>query len=225
MSSAKLTLIGINRFFNNLDQDLFKDIVIPASIDKELLTNNMLMQGGEFEVLYADPYFMQKAIGIVSRKWYPTFIKWVTAMNAEFNPIENYDRYEDTVLTNKGTVKNTGTQTSDGSYEDHPDAHNENDGEGKVSAYNSSDYEPNSSDHNEGHSWADNVGSNHNMRQDNLTQTNDITNKTIAHIHGNIGVTTSTALLNEYISLYGSFNIIEAMTDVLLKELVIPIYD
>ena len=91
MAAAKMTLIGLYRW----DNTLFNDMNLPAGIDKDLLVDSLLMRGGEFEVLYADPDFMKMSIGIWSKKWYRTFAEWLRGTHATWNPIYNYDRYED----------------------------------------------------------------------------------------------------------------------------------
>ena len=96
MSLAKLTMMGMNTFLNQMyDQTLFDLMQLPEGIDKEVLCDNIMLQGGEFEVLYADPAFMRNAIGMWSKKCYNTFLKWITAQSLEYNPLENYDRMED----------------------------------------------------------------------------------------------------------------------------------
>lgn len=103
MSTMKVTLIGLNKFLHDRDDDLFKNLTVPEGIEKDTLTNNILLRGADFEVMYADPYFMQDAIGLWSRKWQRTFIKWVDALAIEYNPLENYDRIEDyTDTLNRG---------------------------------------------------------------------------------------------------------------------------
>ena len=92
MSMAKMTLIGMN----NYDPDLFKDAFFPASIDKDLVVNALLMQGGEFEVLYPNPDFMKQSIKVWCAKWYRTFAEWYKGTQASWNPIYNYDRMEET---------------------------------------------------------------------------------------------------------------------------------
>ena len=91
MAAAKMTLIGLYRW----DNTLFNDMVLPAGIDKDLLVDSLLLRGGEFEVLYPDPDFMKMSIGIWSKKWYRTFSEWLRGTQATWNPIYNYDRYED----------------------------------------------------------------------------------------------------------------------------------
>ena len=57
MSTIKTTLIGANTYFENLEDDLFKNLELPEGLDKDVLTQNILLEGGEFEVLYANPIF------------------------------------------------------------------------------------------------------------------------------------------------------------------------
>ena len=95
MSAAKLTLLAFNSFMVANNDDLFSLLTLPEGIDKDTLTGNILLRGGEFEAVYSDPYFIQNAIGIWSSKWYRTFDKWITALALEYNPLENYDRMED----------------------------------------------------------------------------------------------------------------------------------
>ena len=92
MSLSKMTLIGMN----NYDPDLFKDAFFPDGIDKDLVINALLMQGGEFEVLYPNPDFMKQSIKVWCSKWYRTFAEWYKGTQASWNPIYNYDRMEET---------------------------------------------------------------------------------------------------------------------------------
>ena len=63
MSDAKITLLGFSRWMNDNSDDLFKAFDdLPTGIDRDVLVNNILLRGGEFEVIYSDPYFMQESI-------------------------------------------------------------------------------------------------------------------------------------------------------------------
>lgn len=95
MSKAKITLIGFYNYMRSVNDDLFKNLHTPTGIDKDLLVNNILLKGGEFEVLYAEPYFYQNMIGVWSDKWQRTMEKWINALSIDYNPLENYDRMED----------------------------------------------------------------------------------------------------------------------------------
>ena len=95
MAKAKITLIGFYNYMLSVNDDLFKNLSTPTGIDKDLLVNNILLKGGEFEVLYAEPYFLQNMIGVWSAKWQRTMERWINALSIDYNPLENYDRMED----------------------------------------------------------------------------------------------------------------------------------
>lgn len=95
MATAKITLIGFYNYMISVNDDLFKNLSTPTGIDKSLLVNNILLKGGEFEVLYAEPYFLQNMIGVWSQKWQRTMERWINALSIDYNPLENYDRMED----------------------------------------------------------------------------------------------------------------------------------
>ena len=92
MSSAKLTLIGMYDY----DNTIFSELVMPEGIDKDLFIQALLIQGGEFEVLYPQPAFMKYSIKVWSSKWFRTFSEWLRGTQQKWNPIFNYDRFEST---------------------------------------------------------------------------------------------------------------------------------
>ena len=91
MATAKWTLLGMY----NYDNTIFNEMILPAGIDGDLLKQSLLIEKGEFEVLFPDPVFMKNAIKIWSSKWFRTFSEWLKGTQAEWNPIYNYDRYEE----------------------------------------------------------------------------------------------------------------------------------
>ena len=105
MSTAKMTLIGMY----NYDNTLFANLTMPEGINKNDVINSLLLQGGEFEVLYPRPDFMKYAIGAWSVKWERTFAEWLRGTQASFNPIHNYDRIEDIRDEHYGTHAHTET--------------------------------------------------------------------------------------------------------------------
>lgn len=120
MSLAKVTLYGFHRHMELMDDNLFSKMELPENINKEILIDNILVRGGEFEVIYADPYFMQDVIGMWSHKWKWTFEHWLEALKNvdNFNPLENYDRTEEWENTSKGSSKsNSDSRTSVTAYD------------------------------------------------------------------------------------------------------------
>ena len=151
---ATLTMIGLY----NYDPTIFENLTFPTGIDKDLAVNEILMKCGEFELIYPDLDFMKYQIDNWGKKNYFTFDKWVTALAEEFNPLHNYDRYEEyedshsrassdrseTGRVNTGSVSQNGTTDTTGNAATSNSAHTENDAEVKrdVSAYDSSTYQP-----------------------------------------------------------------------------------
>lgn len=107
MSTIKLTTIGLY----NYDNTLFEGLTFPAGIDKDIAVNEILMRSGEFEVLYPDPAFFKTQIEMWGKKHYRTFSKWVEGLAEEFNPIYNYDRYEEYQDEKRGTDSRTGSSS------------------------------------------------------------------------------------------------------------------
>ena len=112
MSIMKVTLIGMENYLNDNEKSLFDNVTFPEGITKDDVINNILLQGGEFEPIYADPYFLRDAIGLWSRKHNRTFSKWIEVLNMDYNPLENYDRIEDWTDTENGGVSSSGRTDS-----------------------------------------------------------------------------------------------------------------
>ena len=207
MSVSKITLIG----FNNYYEHLWDELTLPSGINKELLINNILLRGGEFEVLYSDPEFMMHAIGVWSNKWQRTFEKWLKALSEEYNPLHNYDRHE--IYTDNRDINRTENATGADSSTSSGSGNTEN----KVSAYDVATYQP--------HDEADtsSTGSTTSNSLTNATgKTSDVL-KHDAHLYGNIGVTTSQQMLKDELDI-DTWNIYEHITDLFLNEFAIYIY-
>ena len=208
MASAKMTLIGMNTFFYNMNDDLFKNLSLPEEIDKQTLTDNILLRGGEFEVLYANPSAMQSLIGIWSSKMQPTFTRWSEALAIEYAPLENYDRHEQWNDHQEGTgssdsTGSVSTTTSDTS-------------ELTKSAFNESGYSP--------YEKTTNSGTLGNSTTDGTDTEMENDSAHLGWIHGNIGVTTSQQMLEAELNL-GYWNIYEKISELFLQEFTIPVYE
>lgn len=195
MATMTMTLIGV---YNN-DPGLFDDITLPDGIDKSIFINNLLFKSGEFELVYADPVFMKSLFPTWSDKWYRTFSEWLRGTQASWNPIENYDRYEES--SDGGTSSGTDSTSASSSGHD----------EGKVSAYDSSGYQPSTYDEN-----SSTTGSS-------STTSGSFDNTHSSHIHGNIGVTQASDMLRAFYDI-SQWNLYDHMADVFISEFLIPVY-
>lgn len=167
-----------------------------------------------------------------------------------FNPIENYDKFEDvsmkkigvdTATDNLGVLNTTNTygeQTNTSVQGAQTDSFTSGAKvttvEEAVSAFNSSDYSnANKSTTNDG---AQTNGSTSGARTDSSTLASHTDSSVIAakedvhaqvynnelitktHTHGNIGVTTATAMLTEASEYYSNWNFFNKLVDLILKE-------
>ena len=91
----RMTLIGLYNYENTFERDLFRNLSLPAGFDKPTFINSLLLEHGEKCVLYTDPDFFVSAIGMWSAKHSLELSRIYEALVAEYNPIYNYDRYEE----------------------------------------------------------------------------------------------------------------------------------
>lgn len=100
-----------------VNETLFSDMVMPDGMDasdREIIVDNILNEYAELEVIYPDPVFMKDAIKKWSRKEVCTWQRIFNAAKAEYNPIENYNRTEESEETgsSSGKESHSGTDTS-----------------------------------------------------------------------------------------------------------------
>ena len=296
----RLTLIGLYNYEQQFERDLFSSLTLPAGYDKPTFVNTLLLEHGEKCVMYTDPAFMRSAVGIWSGKWQLELSRIFEALTAEYNPIYNYDRYEESddgrgkSYTSKVTGgATTSSQTDEGragestsiadtslnssSAEESESKHKAKDtpkydvtneqitsanNEHQVSADNSSTYQPESKDIlNSGKTKTNTDGATQDLDEstnstDNTsssqsgntntttansenaststhgetTNTNNVedseteTNSHRAHLFGNIGVTTSAAMVNEVVLQRMNKNLYEIATGLFAKELLIGLW-
>ena len=101
------------------EETLWNEMVLPTGMtadDKEIITDNIILECAELEILYTDPWFMRKAIGSWSKKELPTWERIYQASLETYNPIENYNRTEVTTEsgTDSRTESGTGSETHSG---------------------------------------------------------------------------------------------------------------
>lgn len=247
MSLAKITLLGMNNWMVDSDDDLFKELYLPDGMDKSQLVNAIMYKGAEFEVLYGDPYFIQSMIAIWSDRWYPTFERWYKALSIEYNPLENYDRREDWTDAGSRNRSNTGSVNSANSIQNSEKQKDRNSlnslsssdtkdtNEHTVSAYDSSTYQPDNKDekstkdNNTTASISDADRSiNGSTNAVNTSQSRDSESENTGNIHsgrthGNIGVTTSQQMLQAELDI-ARFNLYDEAADLFLQEFCVYTY-
>lgn len=99
----------------NYDPTLFANMEFPTGFttqEADNLINSIIMETAELEVLYSSPVFMKTIIGVWSKKELPTWNRIYAAAQAEYNPIENYDRQETSSDTATASRQHSGTDTT-----------------------------------------------------------------------------------------------------------------
>ena len=179
MLQPRLTLYGMYQY----DPTLFDGVVLPDGMDKTLMINQIIRQSGDLFPYYQVPPQVKTAITEWFARRKGNFAKLWQGFTAEYNPIENYDRQEDSTETPNitHTLSNSGQDASTN--------------EADVQGYNGTDYVPNSRTKSSGTSST------------NGTDTESGTRTYTSRIHGNIGVTTSAQMLEGELALRKSMDI------------------
>ena len=224
----RLTLIGLYNF----DSSLFDSLTLPEDFDKQTFIDSLLIEHGEKCVLYSNPDFMKYSIGAWGRKWALELERIAQALKAEYDPIYNYDRHEE--YTDNEGRKLTSTTNAGHKATDSPDfdvIRETNDNavtENQTSAYNSSSYQPESKTIVDGgKETATTKGKTQNLAETSNSKTDDAETRNFshkAHLYGNIGVTTSAAMVSEVVQQRFKYNLYGTAARLFANELLIGIY-
>lgn len=188
-------------------ENVFEDVSNPLET-----SNTSLL---EEELTVNTDIFLQTANTSINNLW--------KLESVNFSPIENYDRYEDITTTRSGnentefakagteteitttagniinSLKNNQTETT----KNEPTSYTTNLVDTSTTEY-SGDADTSTTFYDDLKNTKENTYAN---RKDTTTHTyNNIKDKHEAHIHGNIGVTTATAMMTEYVDFYSTYN-------------------
>ena len=98
---AILSILG----FLKTDDNFFENFHIPEGVEKETLIARIIAECAELEVAYSSA----KTFKYIMERWsfsrVDAWKRMYTALTAEYSPIENTDKYEETTL---GPVENSG---------------------------------------------------------------------------------------------------------------------
>lgn len=200
---STLTILGLY----NYDNSIFDNLITPPGISMDSVTENILVELGEIEVLFASAPFMKMAIGIWARKNYMVWEKMYNTTILDYNPIENYDRIEDFTDTETRNLSasltgNDSTVTNSNSTD-------------TVAGFNSA-------------SLVDSAGNLTTGKQDNTAVSNTTDTGTVGSVHsgrthGNIGVTTTQQMLEQERNIV-KFNVIDYIIDDFKNRFCILVY-
>ena len=212
MDNIRIPLLSLY----NYDASIFDGLILPEAIDRETLIDTIMIRGGEYESIYTSVPFLKSAISVWGKSHEHIINKWLEVYGKDFEPLENYDRIED--WTDDATNSTSGTGTTKGS--DNATANGSVTGTNTISAYNSSDLV-----NDNGTIQGNTTKTNSNTQTSSTTQSDDKSHsKHAGRIHGNIGVTTSSAMYIEFWNLMREYgDIYNAIATLFLQDFVVPI--
>ena len=103
-----LSPLGLYRW----DDTIFDLMQIPSALDKPTLIDNLLSETAELEVLYPNPVVFKNLVGVWSAKQLDIWNRLYATTQYEYNPIENYNRYETGSEDGSGRTTHSGTDTT-----------------------------------------------------------------------------------------------------------------
>lgn len=198
MAFASLSILGLYEW----NTDIFANLVLPEGIDRDILIPEIVTECSDFPLLYPDYDFMKMLIGVWSQKELKIWSDLYRSENFQYNPIENYDRYEEITReissesestetasnTANETVNRTGNGTTSGTSTNSATAYNSitfQDAAKNTTSGTTTDTE-------QGTTANTASGSGSSDASSSGTETVD------SHIHGNIGVKTAMAMIEEF---------------------------
>lgn len=202
-----MNLINVIKWYEGQELDIFDGIVLPDGLDRDLVVNTILDLSATYIPLYTDYDLFNMKNKVFFQRNLDNFTLMYQALKKEYNPIHNYDRYEDKDESNiydektERTVNNSDTEN--------------NTSENQVSAFDSSSYQPKEKDiYN---------GSVTRKSSDNYKGNNSNKYTTKNHLYGNIGVTTSQQMLESEIDLRTKYNIYEIIAKMWYNEFMLRV--
>ncbi len=180
-----------------LDADHF---ILPQSFsnqDRYDLCHIILSESAELEALYPSPETMRTVVSAWSRARCPQWTRIAQALTAEYNPIHNYDRYEQETGTDTGTRTETDTGTRSETESINDTASDTT--TGQTTGFNSNTFADDKKTVSSG--TGNRSGQKGETRNLARGETRNLANSRNLHAYGNIGVTTAAEMVTQDINL------------------------
>lgn len=221
---ASISIYGLYMW----DHTLFDDMIIPETIDKEILVENIITTLEPLPVIYPDASFMKLAIRSWSTKEVHNWIKLNDALTIDYEPLENYNRLEDWTDYGTNSQKFNNAETGSSSQSGNSTTTNNSEGSNKdfSTGYNDLTLNATGSSSTSGSGKAELVHSTNDKTQNESTGTNTGSQNNIhsGRVHGNIGVTTSQQMLQSEVDLRTNTNIYDIITEEFKNRFCIMVY-
>lgn len=88
---VKLSVLGLY----NHDPTIFDGFQVPEGVDRQRVIDTIITDLAELSLVYTDPHIMHQMIALWSATHLDNWTRMYRALSEEYNPLHNYDRYED----------------------------------------------------------------------------------------------------------------------------------
>lgn len=205
---------------------------LPADVDFTAVSQNIILNCAELEFIYPQATFAKNAISVWAKSRVNAWQRVYNALTAEYSPIENTDRYESTTDTTTRkkdlSEERNGTSGLNGSTTAKASGEGSSSNTQSVAAYNSETFSNNEKNDISNTTSENNSTTTTNNASSNATLTSDEDEETTFvhenHTHGNIGVTTNQAMINEELKLRADNDFISYVVADFKKSFCILIY-
>lgn len=194
--NATLSLLGLY----NYDNSLFDGLVVPASVNKQTVIDNLLAETAELESLYSDFDALKLMIGYYAQRQLSVWERVAAVCSESYDPLYNTDRNETETETETRDLAGSASSSGSGSSTN------------STAAFNSTSLQTADK--------TDNSAS----QSTNTTDTGTVTHTRTHHAYGNIGVTTSQEMLRQEIEVAGIANAVDYIIHDLRNRFCVLVY-
>lgn len=202
-----MNLINVIEFYESQNLDIFDGIILPDGLDKDIVVNTILDISATYIPLYTDYNLFNMKNKVFFQRNLNNFTLMYQALKEEYNPIHNYDRYED--RDEERNINEENGRNIDDTVT--RDLFTEN----QVSAFDTNEYQKQSRILDQGNETTK-TSDNYNSNSNDMYRTRN-------HLYGNIGVTTSQQMLESEIDLRKKYNIYEIIARMWYNEFMIRV--
>ena len=202
----KITLKGLF----NYDNTLFDNLIVDDCIDKDTLIITILEECGEFPLLYPNSSYMKLAFKVFTKKYAWNLRHLIKLIKYEYEPLHNFDRYEEQRDKTKSNAKSETNARNDSYY----------------SAFNDMEY-MNYTDLDKTYikKGTPNMNPTDSAMQTSKGESKgDTENAHSGHLYGNIGVTTSQQMFREEKNIIEEFNAYKEIARLISQDYCIGTY-
>ena len=224
MASAKITLFGLDEY---TDGAIWDGLNLPSYFDRDVVINTILWKCGEYECICPDPTMLTKLIRLWSLKNSRFFARLAAAMQENYKPLANYDRFEEFEdhATGSGTTTGNSTNSESGSGRTGRQGDTQDTTTNRVSAFNASEFQNRDESISSG-TESEDVTTNESRSAESNTKASSTDKQDSTHsghMWGNIGVTTTQAILLEEIRV-SAISPYELIADIFSNEFSVKVY-